>query len=179
MPLLFNLFGLLVLISYCSYEYFRWIRVGIECDYNWVKNSNLKNSDTCKQPELFSEEQQRLCNKAKLELNDFKRVQCNMAHFWDQGWINQLCQIFVNNHWLLFGTVVLPICFIVYKCFESCQQIREEQRQEKMFDKLVAMVPKNLALPPGPGPGTGPGQSLVPGFEKAKKRKLYISGEIK
>lgn len=163
---------------YLTFEYVRWQQVGKYCDFKWNKNNNLIHSETCANPDHYSEEMQRMCHRARLDVQHFDKFHCNMEDFWYNIWIVLLAQLFVHNHWLLFGVVVVPMCFLIYKSFDSCRQLREEERQEKMFDKLVQLMPKNVPKPATPLavlPETNGLSTLAPD----KKRKLYISGEMK
>ena len=165
-----------VFICYSVYEYTRWGFTWKQCKRKEETNRNLKESGNCLNPHLYNEEMQRLCQKAKIEHEDVDQLACTIRDFWEESWVYRLGQLFSQNHWLLFGTLVVPVCVLIYFSFDSCRQLREEERQDKMFHKLLEKVPTNLALPPpAPQVVTTVGETnLVSHHDYNKKRKLYI-----
>ncbi len=166
-----------VFVCYSVYEYNRWGFTEKQCKRKEETNRNLKESGNCLNPHLYNEEMQRLCQKAKIEHEDVDLFACTIRDFWQESWIYQLGQLFHQNHWLLFGTLVVPVCALIYFSFDSCRQLREEERQDKMFNKLLEKVPTNLSLPPAsvvqqPQPVAITGD--YPHDYTQKKRKLYI-----
>lgn len=133
-----------VLLPFLTYEALRLRLLYDECIQLHVENELLLKSESCN-----SENRRRfakkdvMCREAEEE-QKLEPASCTWRRFWQEGEVLRVWNMFTRSHWMLWGTLIPLVCFLIFMLFASRnQRLRDERMlsfQERMYKDTLSMI---------------------------------------